>query len=264
MSHRQINNVGYKKIYPMSLHEDDNFCHYCGRTANLTRALHWDHVPALNVRIPEGCDDIRKTLVRACSECNSLASDLPHLDYLERHLALKTLLIQRYHRLLLSSPSDSTELGLSEEHSYLHAAIHNIVVTRAELFSAIGFGIHDIEQIESPFMRRKNADGVTLESLLLEHLTPTPSEMEPEEDTLLRYSELSTSNQEPSSWNAAELKNFIRVENRALHREQHIVDQQSYVAWLRDHPTRSLALELPEDPQLIPGFCWAVNDLKTA
>lgn len=157
-----------------------------------------------------------------------------------------------------------TELGLSEEHSYLHAAIHNIVFTRAELFSAIGFGIHDIEQIESPFMRRKNSDGVTLESLLLEHLTPAPSEMEPEEDTLLRYSALSTSDQEPSPWNAAELKNFIRVENRALHREQQIVDQQSYAAWLRDHPTWSLALELPEDPQLIPGFCWAANELKTA
>lgn len=92
MEHRKVNNVGYKRIYPMSFSEDDTFCHYCGRSASSNLALHWDHVPALNVRIPEEYGiqhDIRRTLIRACAECNILASDVPHLDYLERHFWLK-------------------------------------------------------------------------------------------------------------------------------------------------------------------------------
>lgn len=48
-NHRIVNNVGYKKIYPMSLDDDEGFCHYCGRCASQSLALHWDHVPPLNV-----------------------------------------------------------------------------------------------------------------------------------------------------------------------------------------------------------------------
>lgn len=53
MEHRKNNKGGYKKIFPMSLSEDDTFCHYCGRGVSPELAMQWDHVPALNVRIPE-------------------------------------------------------------------------------------------------------------------------------------------------------------------------------------------------------------------
>ena len=65
--HRIVNNVGYKKIYPMSLSKDDGFCHYCGRLESTIVNLEWDHVPALNVKIPTeyGIEfGIKKVLVR--------------------------------------------------------------------------------------------------------------------------------------------------------------------------------------------------------
>lgn len=102
---------------------------------------------------------MRKTLVRACAECNGLASDLPHIDYLDRHFALKTLLIQRYHQLMLSSENRSEDLGIDADASYLNAMINNHAVLRQQLFSAIGFGIHDISKIESPFLSEKMPKG---------------------------------------------------------------------------------------------------------
>lgn len=262
MSHRIINNVGYQKIYPMSLCEDDSFCHYCGRKPDILRALHWDHVPALNVRIPEGYDEIRKTLVRACSECNGLASDLPHLDYLERHFALKTLLIQRYHKLLLGITTSAEELGLALEAQFLRACVHNLTVLREQILAAIGFGIHDLQQIESPFLKRKNAEGKTLAALLLEYLTAAPTEPEPEEP----HPSVESANSDPQSWlwSATELRHFIAIENEALAKAERIRCEQSYLDWLRNHPTRAKALELPEPPLAIPGFYWPTPTLGRA
>jgi len=106
MEHRRNTDYGYKKIYPISLFEDDSFCHYWRRQVTPELALEWDDVPALNVKIPEeyGIEHfIRKTLVRSRSECNSLASDIPQLDYLERHLWLKAKYMRRYKSILVSS-----------------------------------------------------------------------------------------------------------------------------------------------------------------
>jgi len=255
MSHRLINNVGYKKIYPMSLCEDDSFCHYCGRTADILRALHWDHVPALNVRIPDGCEGLRKTLVRACSECNGLASDLPHMDYLERHFALKTLLIQRYYRLMLSPETYAEELGLSGQAFYLNAAVNNQAVLREQIFAAVGFGVHDINQIESPFLRRKNSEGKTIASLLLKYLTPAPVEPEPEEHQQ-SYALPADPLTELRAWTADEFILFLQSENRALPKYHRIYSRLGYIHWLRNHPTRAEALELPIDPDSIVGFFW--------
>lgn len=220
----------------------------------MLRALHWDHVPALNIRIPEGCEDVRKTLVRACSECNGLASDPPHMDYLERHFALKTLLIQRYYRLLLSLDINPKELGLATDASFLNALVHNQLLLRQQVLSAVGYGIHDLSQIESPFLKRKNAEGKTLAALLLAYLTHAP--IEPDEPPQMISRQFVSVDDEVHAWSASEFDDFIRLENRSMPKNKRIYSKIDYMNWLQTHPTRAAALELPSDPETIDGFYW--------
>lgn len=198
---------------------------------------------------------MRKTLVRACAECNGLASDLPHMDYLERHLALKMLLIQRYHHLMLSAENRSEDLGIDTDASYLNAVIKNHAVLRQQLFSAIGFGIHDISQIESAFLKRKNAEGKTLESLLLAYLTAAPVEPEPDTHQIAPFAAETTANKR-CSWPAEEFRLFLQVENRALPKSEWIYSQTDYDYWLLTHPSRTAALEVPGSPEFLKDFCW--------
>ena len=162
----------------MSLNEDDTFCHYCGRSASPNLALHWDHVPALNVQIPEEYGiqhNIRRTLIRACAECNILASDVPHLDYLERHFWLKVNYLRRYKSILVNEDptvSETTEL-------------ENIARTKPTikvLLAMLGFGVKDIEQIKSPIIEVKNKPTKKkISTLLIENLTFSPHEIEEDE-----------------------------------------------------------------------------------
>ncbi|GGF84312.1 hypothetical protein [Alteromonas lipolytica] len=180
MSHRIVNNVGYKKIYPMSEGKDDTFCHYCGREARIDLGLQWDHVPALNCAIPEEHKHIKKTLVRACSECNSLASDIPHLDYLERHYWLKSKYLERYKKLLLDDIS--VEEPQSPGHSFVDGYLNNQKFFYFELLKAVGFGVVNVSQIDSPIIALKCRSGRTVEQVLVDYLFGAPNVIKDEED----------------------------------------------------------------------------------
>jgi hypothetical protein len=165
-THRVVNDVGYKKLYPMSLREDDTFCHYCGRKPHFNLRLEWDHVPPLDVKIPpEYLDKVHKILIRSCAECNRLASNIPHMDYYERHIWLKSKFLHRYKRLLLNDTEDSESNERKE--GYLDSAISNINYRREDILEAIGFGISEIEQIESSVLDLKTKSGKQLRSVCI-------------------------------------------------------------------------------------------------
>ncbi|MCU7556103.1 hypothetical protein OCL06_16040 [Alteromonas sp. ASW11-19] len=180
MSHRTINNVGYKKIYPMSEGKDDTFCHYCGREARVGLGLQWDHVPALNCAIPEEHKHICRTLVRACSECNLMASDTPHLDYLERHYWLKSKYLERYKKLLLDDAAIENIRNAGD--SFLDGYLNNQSFLYFELLKAIGFGVVHISQIDSPVLSLKCRSGRTIEEVLIDYLFGAPNVIKDEEN----------------------------------------------------------------------------------
>ncbi len=244
MNHRVVNDVGYKKIYPMSLWEDDSFCHYCGRKASILNGLEWDHVPALNVKIPEEFTEIRKTLVRACRECNNMASDTPHLDYLERHFWLKAAYLRRYKSFIIQGVKEVDSTAIQD--SYLLAVIHNSKIKYEEILNAIGFGIKDIDQIQSPILEVKTKKGQKISTLLINYLHGVPSEVDEETEP---QSIPSTENNLIVLEPCCTYKEFIdflvdeRLGNSAV-----ISDGDDYLDWLKNHPTRANTLELPEDP----------------
>lgn len=254
MSYRYVNDVGYLKFFPMSNWEDDSFCHYCGRKANILLGLEWDHVPALNVKIPDWVGDYRKTLIRSCSECNSLASDTPHLDYLSRHYWLKGAYLRRYKRLLIGDAfSESEKLGLS---GYLLAAVNNHDIKYQEIISAIGFGIKSIDDIDSPILKLKTKKGRTISSLISEymHYPDSPEESEPESSLIL---DCNLENESvPPPWDAEEFRTFISSENRY---GANINCESSYQEWLVRNPSRASALQLPISSIDVVGFEFTVN-----
>lgn len=193
MSHRKINNVGYKKYYPMSTNEDSTFCHYCGQEAGINVQLTWDHVPALNVMIPRELQGIRKVLIRACSECNGLASDTPHLDYLERHFWLKSKLLSRYKKLLISF--DGVMICTEELDEYLSAVVFNHSITYESVLKRIGFGIKDIDDVDSPVLSLANKEGKRIKDILQEYLYSSPkASSDDEEDNDELYDNISRIN----------------------------------------------------------------------
>ena len=259
MEHRKNNKDGYKKIYPMSLSEDDTFCHYCGRKVSSELALHWDHVPALNVRIPEeyGIEfDIRKTLVRSCAECNILASDTPHLDYLERHIWLKAQYLRRYKSVLINAnPNDKDELvSITGKKSSLGFQ---------ELLSMLGFGLKTEELINSPILKLKNKpSGRLVKYLIAEHLTGSPHEVdeeeakeeyfyEPQNDEDIKKQQLTTTF----------LREFLLDEWLSGNK---ILSAEMLREWIQCHPGRAFGLDLRlEDVVLIEGvFDDIVNQVN--
>ena len=158
-THRKVNNVGYKPVYPMSPEEDSSMCQYCGRHGGSGIQITDDHVPPLNVKIPEEfLSEVKKTLIRACSECNSLAGDVPHMTYQDRHLWLKARYIERYVNLLVSfDPS------VRKSHNTIvnNQPINEREEIRSKL-AMIGFGLLGAYQIESPLLEP------------LQHSSPSP------------------------------------------------------------------------------------------
>ena len=177
MTHRKQNRDGYKKIFPMSLSEDCSFCHYCGRGVEPDLQLQWDHVPALNVRIPNEYGikfDIKKTLIRSCSECNLLASDTPHLDYLERHFWLKTRYLSRYKSTLIKSDPKLKDEIIGVDGKRNTIGFHTLLFM-------LGFGIKDTDQIDSSILESRNVpSGRTIKALIEEHMTGSPHDVEEE------------------------------------------------------------------------------------
>ena len=253
MSHRIVNNVGYKKIYPMSLYEDDSFCHYCGRTPDILNPLEWDHVPALNVKIPEEYTDIKKTLIRACRECNGLASDVPHLDYLERHFWLKAAYLRRYKRLIINE--GAVEEGASHDDPYLNATINNAKLRYQQLLDGIGFGIKDISQIESPILEVKTKKGRKIANLLVGHLRGFPSEQDDPDEQESRVNHIQSSEIDETVIYCSydEFIDFVAAENEV---DELIGGQDDYELWTNSHSSRFEILELPRFPEKTYLTTW--------
>jgi len=162
----------------MSSGEDSSFCHYCGRKAGLERELHWDHVPALNVKIPhEYLQYIKKTLIRACSECNLMASDRPHMEYIDRHIWLKNAYLEKYKRLILSGKHQKL---VYKDNDLLAAYINNSIIRYEEILYAIGFGLVDLSQITSDVLNMKDDDGNYISDVINKHLSLPIFEDEPD------------------------------------------------------------------------------------
>lgn len=255
-THRKVNNVGYRKIYPMSSGEDNTICHYCGRSAGIKLKLTNDHVPPLNVKIPpEFIEAVKKTLVRACSECNSLAGDIPHMDYLERHLWLKSRYIQRYKSTIINHESKNdtcnehptTPLEIEGQRDY------------EEIMRMLGFGLIDSTQIKSPFLKTKTTTGKTIAELIDEHVYGVPNHDYDsiEEDTNpSSHTNSSIKKPEEEVNKNDELDFFLEFLTRENDARNYIYDQSSYIEWADSHPSRFNALDLPEKPEAYFNISW--------
>ncbi|HCH2102054.1 TPA: hypothetical protein NKR60_005201 [Vibrio parahaemolyticus] len=254
MSHRVNNNIGYKKIYPMSLWEDSSFCHYCGRLADPTLQLEWDHVPALNVKIPEDYQEVKKTLVRSCHECNSLASDIPHLDYLERHLWLKAAYLRRYKRLIVSDGNFATLVDSDD--SYLNGVINNSKEKYLQILNAIGFGIKNIEQIDSPILEVRTKSGRKIANVLIEYLSGMPTEEDEDDIEPVELDDSNETEEEELGFKPYNLTEFIDFLVGEYESGNAIQTHDDYRNWYKAHPDRVASLELPEIPHKHIGVSW--------
>lgn len=167
----------------MSEGKDDTFCHYCGREARVGLGLQWDHVPALNCAIPEDHQHISKTLVRACSECNLLASDIPHLDYLERHYWLKSKYLGRYYQVswatitgaVMASANNANEPRLKSKESVqtkpneeqeilisddIEISLNRFTSVMAEMLHILGKGVKLDDGAYASILKRQKKMGV--------------------------------------------------------------------------------------------------------
>lgn len=225
----------------MSLGEDDTFCHYCGRKASPDLPLHWDHVPALNVKIPEEYGiqhDIRRTLIRACAECNILASDVPHLDFLERHFWLKAKYLRRYKSILVNEDPTACE----------ETELKNIARKKPTikiLLEMLGFGVKDIELIKSPIIEVKNKPTKKkLSTLIIENLTFSPHDIEEDEaEELILLEEAVV----PDDIYIPDFDFLFELIISEQENGEVIQDNQSFSMWMKKYPSRSSALELYSD-----------------
>jgi hypothetical protein len=250
MSHRIVNNVGYYKIYPMSFGEDLTFCHYCGRKSGVDVQLEWDHVPALNVRLPFDADDLRKTLVRSCSECNQLASDIPHVDYLERHFWLKAAYLRKYKNILLN---DNIFRGDNDTKGFLKAYIENAKIKYYELLRGVGFGIKSIDEIDSPILNLKTKSNRVLLDVIDCYLYYPLVDDEDKPIEPVDIPELEVAIEECCSMD--EFIEFLYLEC-PIHSELLTLD--GYHSWGAKNESRCALLDLPVDPEKSFNTSWGV------
>lgn len=243
----------------MSFCEDDTFCHYCGRYPSIGNGLEWDHVPALNVKIPEDCDGVRKTLVRSCRECNSMASDIAHLDYIERHFWLKAAYLRKYKKILVNEGDYGEESDY--EDSLLRGVIFNAKKNYEDILYAIGFGIKSIDEIESPVLNLKTKSKKRISSLLLGYINGSPSEDEFQEINVRseKFDKEDVKEKAICSYN--DFIEFLLAEHPSGWRMD---TQDSYVCWIKSHPSRFRILKLPEWPVFEYSVPWADMALSVA
>ncbi|WP_409438774.1 hypothetical protein [Psychromonas sp. GE-S-Ul-11] len=249
MSHRIVNNVGYYKIYPMSFGEDFTFCHYCGRKAGIDMQLEWDHVPALNVKLPADVDHLRKTLVRSCSECNGLASDVPHIDYLERHFWLKAAYLRRYKNILLN---DNIFRESTEAEGFLKAYIDNAKVKYHELLRGLGFGIKSIDEIDSPILSLKTKSNRVLSDVI--HCYLYFPLVDDEEDTPIDTMDETEENTEVEV--CCSINEFIEFLYLECPTNTELLTLEGYYEWGRKNDSRCALLDLPIDPEEALNTKW--------
>lgn len=222
----------------MSEGKDDTFCHYCGREARVGLGLQWDHVPALNCAIPEDHQHISKTLVRACSECNLLASDIPHLDYLERHYWLKVKYLERYRKLLLDD-TDIENVRNTVVDSFMDGYLNNQNFLYFELLKAVGFGVVNISQIDSPVLSLKCRSGRTIEEVLIDYLFGAPNVIKDEE----------SDDEDGSVYLIYE--DYIAYLSDAMKKESVITEDR-----VKEH-SRTNSVNIPENPTRYYQVSWA-------
>jgi hypothetical protein len=235
--HRVINNVGYRKVYPMSRDEDSSFCHYCGREPGLELRLEWDHVPPLNVSIPEEfMYEVRKTLIRSCDECNRSASDLPHMDYLERHFWLKQRYLDHYKKLIISEGAKFVDREMFS--GYLLAAMDNYDLKFEQIMTSIGFGIKCVDEINSPVLDLKTKGGQTIKDLLFDYLYggPDVDEDEDEDNQTDHYIKNTSGDDEEIEY--CSYSEFVEFLVGEIECSIHITNQDEYDDWCLAYTSR--------------------------
>ena len=107
---RNINEKQFGHKYKLYCPDEDKrfICFYCGDSAPTI-----DHVPSLNcihdLRLEYEIENYFK--VPCCSECNSFASDEPHLDIFERRNFIKEKIKKKYKRILMLPDWDDNEIN---------------------------------------------------------------------------------------------------------------------------------------------------------
>ena len=110
---RQLNEKLFGDLYKLYCpNEDRRFtCFYCGDSAPTL-----DHVPSLNcvhdLRLEYEIENYLK--VPSCIQCNSFASDEPHLDIFERRMFIKEKIKKKYHKILSLPDWDDNEIEQME------------------------------------------------------------------------------------------------------------------------------------------------------
>ena len=106
---RRTNYQKYNQLYKLYCPRKDLrfICFYCGMPAGTV-----DHVPALNkVEELRAIYEIQHyTKVPACSECNGVAGDEPHLEVFERRRFLKDKLKKRYKKYIKLPDWEDSEI----------------------------------------------------------------------------------------------------------------------------------------------------------
>ena len=100
----------YGHRYKLYCPNDDfrYFCHYCGMPAPSL-----DHVPPLNA-LPSLLMEYEKLnyiKVPCCNECNSIAGDYPHTDFIERQKYIKEKLKKKYQKYIKSPDWEDYEIS---------------------------------------------------------------------------------------------------------------------------------------------------------
>ncbi|WAJ72206.1 hypothetical protein [Catenovulum adriaticum] len=239
----------------MTLAEDNTICQYCGRHARMGLEMTDDHVPPLNCKFEDGLHRVvKKTLIRACSECNGIASDKPHADYLERHFWLKAAYLRRYKRILLNYNGDKDNV----EDGDLKAYLNNIDYNYEEVLRMIGFGIKTVDQIESPILNLKNKKKQRISDVLIGYLYGWPHEDDEDDEKNDPEQSVSTKENQTEDIESIvctfdEFIEFLIDENMAGLR---ITSQDSYRIWVDAHHSRFEMLDLPSNPEESYPTTW--------
>lgn len=253
--HRVVNSVGYKRIYPLISEGDHSICQYCGRTGSIELQITDDHVPPLNVKIPsEYINEVRKCLVRACSECNSLASDIPHMDFWERHYWLKSAYIRRYHKLIISEGSKYADKTIQTGH--LKILLDNYDIQYNNVLLAIGFGLKDINEVDSPFLKMKTKGGKSVKALIIEHVHGIPEDDEEDDEDLQRINSHEVDFEKQMVHLNDEQDYFVDFVRAEILSGNFIDSASSYKEWCEKHPSRFASLGLPDDPITELKITW--------
>jgi hypothetical protein len=181
-----------------------------------------------------------------------MASDIPHLDYIERHFWLKCAYLRKHKWLLLNDGAPSNKKDIN---GFLLSYINNAEVLYEELLQGIGFGIRCIEEIESPILNLKTNSKRILSNVIFDYLNYPLVEDEDEDDL----------DPEPMKdvaiigplENCCTVNEFIEFLYLESHSHSNIFTIEGYHEWETFHPSRCAILELPTNPEKQLRLLWS-------